>query len=328
VVTSLNDKLKFIEAVLGKGVLSRDSRNFDVRCPIPECESRRDKGKVKLSIRTDDFRNHCWVCGWTAHTLAPIIRKYGTREQMVDYRERIHPTANWSRKEDVAGSPIVRLPADFQLLATSTSMHPDVKALRLYLTRRGLNENDFWYYKFGYSSEFRWRRRVIMPSFDARGSLNYFVARAVDPDRPKRYDNADAIKTEIVFNEINIDWTQRLVLCEGPFDMVKCGENVAPLLGNTLREESALFCAIITNTTPVAIALDSTETKKALRLAAKFAEYDVPAAIIDVTPFKDPGEMTKQEFQEALERSITTDWGSRLSAKLNMATDVSLRVNG
>ena len=324
-VISLNEKLKFIESIFGKGNLARNSQNFDVRCPIPTCLSRRDKGKTKLSIKTEDFQNHCWVCGWTAKTLSPLIKKYGTRDQLLDYCQRIHPSSLRFVNLDEKVKHIVKLPEDFQLLATSTSIHPNVKAIRKYLLSRGLTEDDNWYFKFGYSQEYRWSRRVIMPSFDARGELNYFTARAVDKDKSMRYDNPDAEKSEIIFNEINIDWTKRLVVCEGPFDMVKCGQNVVPLLGNTLLENSILFCNIIAHNTPVAIALDAKEVQKMQKLAKKFAEYDVDTVIVDVSPHKDPGEMTKDEFQNSLNMARHPNWEDSILDRLSRASEVRMK---
>lgn len=324
-VISLNEKLKFIEGVFGKGNLARNSLNFDIRCPIPTCDSRRDRGKTKLSIKTEDFRNHCWVCGWTAHTLAPLIKKYGTQEQLADYCTRIHP-ASLRYLSDKSERPIVRLPADFKLLAMSESIHPDVKAVRKYLERRGMQPDDLWYFKFGYSQEYRWSRRVIMPSFDAMGNLNYFTARAVDEDRPKKYDNADAEKSQVIFNELNVDWSKRLVICEGPFDMVKCGDNVAPLLGNTLRETSSLFCNIVANSTPVAIALDSAEVRKMQDIARKLTEYDIDVVIVDVSPFKDPGDMSKEQFHEALAKARPFSWSDRFVSRLSRASQLSMKV--
>jgi hypothetical protein len=254
-----------------------------------------------------------------------LIKKYGTREQLTEYCTRIHPTTA-KYLGDKVEKPVVRLPADFQLLATSTSVHPNVKAIRKYLWARGLTDDDFWYFKFGYSQEYRWSRRVIMPSFDSEGSLNYFTARAVDQDRSMRYDNADAEKSQIIFNEMNIDWTQRLVVCEGPFDMVKCGENAVPLLGNTMLESSILFCNIIAHSTPIVIALDSKETSKMQRIAQKLAEYDVDAMIVNVSPFKDPGEMSKEQFQEALHKARSVSWGEMFTSRLSFASRTSMKV--
>jgi hypothetical protein len=329
VVLSLNEKIKFIESVFGRGILARNSENFDVRCPIPTCQSRKDKGKLKLAIKTKDFRHHCWVCGYTGRTLAPLIKKYGTKEQFTDYCTRLHPTAlkYLNDKKDNVDKPAVRLPDDFQLLATSDSIHPNVKAVRKYLTSRGMSDGDLWYYKFGFSHQARWARRAILPSFDSLGNLNFFVGRLVDDIKEKkRYDQPEVIKTEIIFNEINVDWTQRLVLCEGPFDMVKCGQNVVPILGNTLREDSALFCEIIAHGTPIAIALDATEMPKMQILAKKFAEYDIDVLIVDVAPYKDPGEMSKEQFVEALQKAMPVSWDTSFMNRLGRASRTSMRV--
>ena len=61
------------------------------------------------------------------------------------------------------------------------------------------------------------RRRVIIPSFDSEGFLNYFTARAID-ESTRKYVNPKVKRTDIIFNELNVDWKKELVIVEGPFD--------------------------------------------------------------------------------------------------------------
>lgn len=315
--------MKFIQSVLGGGRLSRTGKNLDVWCPV--CAPS-DKSKKKLSIRLDDDANHCWTCDWKARSLVALVKKFGSREQLVEYRDKF--MAQDKKDRFVIGDDVVEtrqtLPADFTLLALariSKGYDPDVKAALRYVEARGLSEHDLWYYKIGLSDEPRWRRRIIVPSFDVNGKLNYYVARAIDKQRKPKYDNTDNDKSLIIFNEINVDWTKQLVLCEGTFDMFKCGENVVPLLGSSLNEQSVLFNTIIANNTPVALALDADMIEKRVPgIAKKLAEYDITVTIVDVRPFEDPGKMTKSEFKEKLESSREFTWMDTFNSKLARAT--------
>jgi hypothetical protein len=295
-VQSLSSKIKFIESIFGSGRLARNGKNFDIRCPI--CAPS-DKSKKKLSIRVEDDASHCWTCDFRSRSLVTLIKKFGTREQLHYYRDKFMPQTESNRRRclvvDVPEVEVLKLPSDFCLLTLAPKSDPDVKSLMRYLTARGITERDLWFYKLGYSDDFRWRRRVIMPSFDRNGVLNYFVARAIDKQKRPKYDNPDVDKRPIIFNELNVDWTKPLVLCEGPFDHMKCGENSVPLLGSTLNEESALFDAIIVNQTPVALALDNdmAETKTLVN-AKKLTEYNIDVSIVSVP--SDPGAMSKEEF--------------------------------
>jgi len=322
---SVSDKVSFFESIFGRGRLSANGINFDVRCPI--CAPT-DPTKKKLAIRTTDDANHCWACGWKARSLAPLIRKYGTQEHLNLYREL---TGQGGKSDlvtaDVDNVQKIELPKDFRLLTLANEMDPDVKAAWRYVYSRGLSDRDAWYFKFGISDEPRWKRRVIMPSFDCNGELNYFAARAVDNGRKPKYDNPDVDKNPVVFNEINIDWSKRLVLCEGPFDLVKCPENSTALLGSDLDERHEVLNKILLYNTPVALALDGDMWyKKTPKIVKKLQEYNVDVLVVDVRPWGDPGSMSKAEFEKALSEAIVFDWGDRFSNKLEKAMTTSFRI--
>jgi len=324
-VLSLTEQIRFIESVFGAGRLSRNSRNFDVRCPI--CDPK-DPTKKKLAILVPEGKVHCWSCGYKAFTLAPLIRKYGSRDQLNDYRDRFMPAgtygSNHRDQDDVVVEPEkLKLPSDFRLLATAPMRDPDVLAMKHYLITRHISDRDLWYFKLGYSHEMKWKRRIIMPSFDSEGELNFYVGRAIDKFRKPKYDNPDIERLHLIFNEINIDWTQRLVLCEGPFDLMKCGDNAVPLLGSDLNEQSALFNKIIAHNTPVALALDADmKLTKTPYNAKKLIGYDVDVLLVDVPG--DPGEMSKQEFRAQLDAAKPFNWHDSFLDKLERASKMSL----
>ena len=321
---SLTDKIRFFEEVFGKGHLSGNGQNFDVRCPI--CDPK-DPTKKKLSIRPDNDKMHCWVCGFRARSLAPLLRKYGTASQVAFYRQIYSdglPTDVITADEVLEQK--LALPSDFQLLATANIDDPDVKAAWRYLYSRGLSEREAWYFKFGISSEMRWKRRIVMPSFDSRGDLNYFTARAIDKGKKPKYDNPDVDKNPVVFNEINLNWEKRLVLCEGPFDLVKCPDNATSLLGSDLDERHEIFNKILLHGTPIALALDGDMWyTKTPRMAKKLQEYDIDVSVVDVRPWGDPGNMSRPEFELALSEAKPPTWTGTFLDRLDKASVCRLR---
>lgn len=322
---SLTDKIKFYESIFGRGRISGNGKNFDVRCPI--CAPL-DVSKKKLAIRTTDDANHCWTCGWKARSLVPLLRKYGTQEHLNLYNELTGKSGKFDLvTAEIETTQKIELPKDFRLLTLANDIDPDVKAAWRYVYSRGLSDKDAWYFKFGVSDESRWKRRVIMPSFDSQGNLNYFAARAVDKDRKPKYDNPDIDKNPIVFNEINLDWKKRLTLCEGPFDLVKCPENSTALLGSDLDERHEIFNKILIHNTPIALALDGdmwhTKTPKIVK---KLQEYNIDVIVVDVRPWGDPGSMSKLEFEKALSEAVHLDWSDMFSNKLGKASTISFRL--
>ena len=108
--------------------------------------------------------------------------------------------------------------------------------------------------------------------------------------------NPPASKSKIIFNELYIDWNEDLVLTEGVFDAIIAGKNSVPILGSSLKEQSRLFKSIITNDTPVYVALDADAEKKASYLVENLIKYGAEVYNIDVFPYSDVGEMPKKEF--------------------------------
>lgn len=335
-VHTISDKIRFIEKVFGKGRLAGNGQNFDVWCPI--CAPS-DRSKKKLAIRVEDDANHCWTCGWRSRSLFPLLLKYATHDEVNEYKETFMPKDEIERLQRSRRCLIIdldgnkrqfKLPNDFRMMVLKDGpFDPDHLAAQKYATMRGLSEHDMWYFKLGTSNQMKWNRRVLMPSFDAAGNINYLVGRAIDKGRPRKYDAPDIDKLSVIFNEINVDWTKRLVLCEGPFDLIRCGDNAVPLLGSDLNEESLLFEKILVNQTPVALALDADMLDtKVPRIARKLQAYGIDVKIVDVSAFgkSDPGEMTKEEFSKALEAAKSIEWLDFVMSKLRRASKTSLSV--
>jgi len=286
-------------------VVSSDGINVAVQCP--NCDPN-NRTKKKFSIRLDTDFCHCWVCGLKSRSLAPIIRKFFSRSSLEEYYKRFSKKS-FSHHHDDDQKEIVKakLPAGFKLLgAEKNAIDPDFKSVIRYLKSRGLKERDLWYYRLGTCTSGRFRRRVIIPSFDFDGKLNYYVARAIDDDVVQRYVNAKVPKIEMIFNEINIRWDQELTIVEGPFDLMKCNDNATCLLGSGLSNDSILFNKIIANQTPILLALDPDMKDKSQKIAKKLHEFNVEVRILDVGHKDDVGDMTRTEFEKA--RKEATFW--------------------
>ena len=167
-----------------------------------------------------------------------------------------------------------------------------------------------WYYKLGTATSGKFRRRVIVPSFDSEGLINYFSARSIDESSYK-YINSKNKKTDIVFNEINIDWKKELCIVEGPFDLLKSTVNSTCLLGSDLSMRSILFKKIVSSRTPVILALDNDMEKKVSKIADLLQDYSCDVRILETGKSHDVGEMTKEEFIIAKEKAYS--WNRRKS---------------
>lgn len=322
-IHTVGEKIEFIRSVFGTVDVSRDSRNVAIVCPI--CDPT-DRSKRKLVIRTDDDANHCWVCGWKARTLAPLLRKYA-KHRLREYCERFSKRSSFNVDIDDSEKPDdeIKLPIGFRLLATARNGDAAAALAKRYVLGRGLTEQDLWRYKFGVCDDATYHERVIVPSFAADGSLNYYVARSIRNVKPK-YKNPSVPASQIVFDELNIDWKEQLVVCEGVFDYVKCGDNATPLLGSNVDEENELFNMIVLHGTPIVVALDDDVAKKRDVFVKKLLDYDIDVRLIDLAGYHDPGSMSKEVFFERRLQAKPWNWNSSFFERLATASKTKLKL--
>jgi len=188
----------------------------------------------------------------------------------------------------------ILLPTEFQTLCNKDSSLTSLPARR-YLRDRGISKQDILYWKIGYAVSGEYSGRVIIPSFNLDGNIDYFIARTYENDW-KRYLNPPTPK-DIIFNELYIDWSSDITIVEGVFDAIKA-KNAIPILGSTLREGSRLFRELIKNDPAIYIALDPDAEKKAEKLINTLLAYDAEVYKIPIPAEKDVGDMSNEEFLE------------------------------
>ena len=230
---SLRERLSLLQKAFGKCLLANDGVNVSMRCVNPGCGSRSDITKLKLTIRLDDERYHCWVCDLKGRRVMRLFYKYAP--SYVDNARELFAIDAKASKHVEEQQEKIELPKGFLLLANNLhSKDPDVRTVLRYLLSRGISERDLWRYRLGTTKSGRTRRRVIFPSLSDDGDLNYWVARTVDKDKNPKYLNSKTVKKSVIFNEIDLDFRKKITLVEGPFDLIKCDDNTTCLLGSQM----------------------------------------------------------------------------------------------
>jgi len=310
---STTEKLNFIQSVFGRYTLSRDGTDAAVRCP--NCKAQ--PGKRKLSIRLDNDFYHCWVCGIKGRSLINLLKNFARPESLTTYKRDFLGVESVHSDDDEIHERAF-LPRDFTLIfnALHRGINPDFKACLNYLIGRGLTERDIWFYKIGVSAEPNYKRRVIFPSFDVTGNLNFVVSRTVDKHAFPKYMNCNVDRNSIIFNELNINWEQPIVIVEGPFDLVKAGDNAIPLLGSGLSHESKLFQKIIEAQSEVYLALDDDATLKSARIAKRLSSFGCKVFRVPLDDFDDVGEMSQEQFTSQKQRSAVWSLWSHVMDKI------------
>lgn len=315
----LKKRVKLIRDAFQDVLIDRDGVNVAVCCVNKKCSTYGKPHKKKLCLRVDNEFYHCWVCGHRGKGLARFF-KFNKPRYATKASELFEKVVKEKEEEKEA----VVLPEGFTLLANlSKRADPDLKACRKYILSRGLTEAHMWYFRMGATSSGRFRRRVIIPSFDNSGFVNYFTARSID-DSSRKYLNPKVKRSEVIFNEINVDWSKELVIVEGPFDLTKSTQNSTCLLGSTLTESHELFRSIVTNMTPVTLALDPDAHVKTQKIAALLSSYDIDVKVANVSPYEDVGSMPVGAILKITEAAKTWNRNDRLRSLISTIKSGSL----
>jgi DNA primase len=166
----------------------------------------------------------------------------------------------------------------------------------------------------GFCNYGEYQNRIIIPSFDSSGHLNFFTARSYT-EAWLKYKNP-RISKDIIFNDLNIDWSSSVTLVEGPFDAIKCANSI-PLLGSSLRENSKLFQKICKYKPDIFLAMDQDAKSKQFTMAKKLKQYGIRVRIIDTYPHSDIGEMSKKEITRRKQNASIVSEVDYLRYRLN-----------
>ena len=258
--------------------------------------------KKKLSVNISKNAAKCWICDWNTKNLSRIVKRLGNFNQRKDWNELTGEVeiTEYDKIFDFSETveekeQLPELPAEFQTLCNRDHSLTSLPARR-YLRERGITQQDILFWKMGYAVSGEYENRIIIPSFNNDGKINYFVGRRYDGGGWSKYKNPDVSK-DLVFNELYIDWSEDVTIVEGVFDAIKA-KNAIPILGSTMRESSKLFKQIIKHDPAVYIALDPDAEKKAERLINDLLQYDAEVYKISIPYGMDVGDMSHEQFLE------------------------------
>ena len=223
---------------------SKGQISFD--CPVCAEEKGLESGDGKGNLEINYIRHvyKCWACGETHGTHGPLGKLfdgYATKQQKKVYNLIKPEELQLQDKKKVR----LRLPEGFTTFKDSNPRFiPHIEAYK-YLQSRGINDEMIEKYSIGYTVQGEFAYRVIIPSFDKDGILNYFVGRAWVNKKMKYKNPASVPKDEIIFNEKLIDWDEDIFLVEGAFDsffisnpLVMLGKKMSKLIFETLYSKA------------------------------------------------------------------------------------------
>lgn len=320
---TVSQKYELLVKLLGPGDI--DSRAINAQFWCPFCKHH-DAKKRKLAVRLADGITHCWVCNWSAKSPTRLVPVFGARHLLAELTAAFGDGGTVVEDEPIENVADAELPSDFSLVCDEIDngvRHPDKLDAISYLEKRGVSYSTAKYLRLGLSTTGAFRRRVVFPSFDGDGALNYVTARAIDDATTFKYFNTQRQRSELVFNEVDVAWNRELILVEGPFDLTACaGMNAVPMLGSWLDENYLLFNRIVLNRTPVCLAFDPDAAKKQAKVAARFLRYEIPVRTVDWTGHPldhDPSKVGHVAFRQMVKAAKTFDETTAFRSRLARA---------
>jgi len=270
--------LQLLESILGKGK-STSGNNIAFFSPFVS----HYKPKLEIDINTTSNGEnpwHCWISDKKGRTIVSLFKQLNLSKDKFDQLTRIIDIAKYRTTTDTAKQTItLQLPEDYKPLWISKNT-PDYKNAIFYLKNRGVTIFDILKYRIGYCESGQYSGKIIIPSYDEDGQLNYFVSRAFYKNDTQKHKNPNVSKDIIGF-DMMINWSEPIVLCEGAFDAIAVKRNAIPLFGKIIQP--ALQKKIIEKRAKdIYICLDSDAIKNALNIAEKFMSEGLNVHLIEI----------------------------------------------
>jgi DNA primase len=304
---------KILNQTFGAGILSRDGANYSVKCPFCK-ETKKDKKKFVIHLK--NFKYHCWVCEAKGANIINLLSKLKPELNLNIYNF----TASFEEEE--VDTKVI-LPDNIVPLYENSNLS-DVKACRNYLFSRGLSNLDIARWRMLTVESGDLRRYIIIPSFDSEGNLNYYISRSIDDKTYFKYKNAKVPKKNVIFNEIDINWDNTIILVEGVFDAINCPENTIPLLGSSLPPNSLLINKLKENYSNVIVALDADLPGKTHKICQDLILGGCNVYYCFPKIDQDFGSMTKSEVLNTINNSKKYNYNTKINYKISTIKSGSL----
>jgi hypothetical protein len=269
------------------------------------------KPKLAINLKTQSW--HSWIIPTKrGRNFISLFKQLNVTKHLFDELYRILPNVKSYNNKTPLVEEILQLPQEYKPLYKK-QRDIEYKHAINYLKRRNLNEYDIIKYNLGYCVEGKYKNRIIIPSYDINGNLNFFSSRSFFKTTMP-YLNCEARKDNIVGFELFINYNLPLILCEGPFDAFAIKRNAIPLFGKTLGDK--LFYNIIKHgVEKIFLALDIDAMSSIIDIADKLLGENLEVYYINLSK-KDPSETGFVDMQKLINQSILLDSGKVIKMRL------------
>ena len=257
--------LQLLESVLGKGK-STSGNNIAFFSPFTS----HYKPKLEIDVNTNTAGEnpwHCWISDKKGRTISSLFKQIGLPKERFEQLAKIIESSRYRNSTEIKTVTAITLPEHYAPLWHKKST-PDYRNAMHYLKQRGVTMLDILKYRIGYCEHGEYGGKIIIPSYDDTGQLNYFVSRAYYQADKQKHKNPK-ISKDIIGFDLSINWSQPIILCEGAFDAIAIKRNAIPLFGKIIQP--ALQKKIIEKRVrDIYICLDADALRNAIQIAERF----------------------------------------------------------
>jgi len=272
--------------------------------------------KQKLQVNTETQKWHCWTCNSGGKKLTSLLRKLDVDKKTISViREIYGDTAYSPSQEDSETKIFISLPKEYISLANEPKgFNPEYKHAIHYLTQRGIGIKEIIKFGIGYCKDGLYARRIIVPSYNSDGSLNYFISRSYYAEEKMKYKNPP-ISKNIICLDSQINWNEPIILCEGVFDAITIRRNAVPLLGK-FPSKTLVEKIFMNGVTDIVISLDNDAINEALKVSDYFRKQGINVKLMMLKD-KDAAEMGYEGFYNELNETKEFSIEELLLSKIN-----------
>ena len=267
--------------------------------------------KPKLQINIVSQKWHCWVSNQGGHSIYSLFKKINADSRyFTELKDLVFIP---SKSEDKTESKIiVSLPREFlPLWVMNKSLYRN--QAKSFLHKRGITDVDIKKYKIGFCDSGLYEGRIIIPSYDDKGILNYFVGRSFVGEKMK-YKNPN-VSRDIVPFDWYIAWSKPIVLCEGVFDAISIRSNAIPMLSKK-PSRSLLHKIFKENVKIIYIALDDDAKKDAYNMSEFFRDFGIDCKVVKLPTDKDPNDLGWKKITTLIHSTESASFSDSIQARL------------
>ena len=300
---------RLLESVLGRSKSARGGDEAVFKCP--SCNHH--KNKLTFNLFSQKFQ--CWVCGYKGHRAFQLLKKLNAPGVAYSALKEIDQQYNFKKQTpNKIQQDSLQLPRGVPPIMSSSAILS--KHALHYLNQRGITSQDVVKYDLHYCEQGDLKNMVVIPSYDDKGFLNYYVGRSFDKNAYIKHKLASSTKDIIGF-EMYINWDLPIILCEGAFDAMTIKRNAIPLFGKKISN-NLMKKIIESKVEKIYLALDDDALKDAFKHAETFLSYGKEVYLIEMKG-KDPNELGFNAFTKLLHNAIKLTTSVLLKKKLALS---------